>query len=63
MNSAESSCIGKVPFKTFTLANAVVKRHGRDSRREPYHCEHCHQWHLGTNNRAEKINGRVGGRT
>ncbi len=54
MNSAESSCVGKVPFENFTLANAVVKRYGNDRMgRMAYHCEHCHQWHVGTNNKAE----------
>lgn len=54
MNSAAASCTGKVPFKTFTLANDVVKRHSKDNHREAYHCQHCHQWQLGTANRADK---------
>lgn len=60
MNSAESSCTGKVPFKSYKLAQVVVKRnpgHGRDGHesREPYHCEHCRQWHIGTNNKVSAL--------
>ncbi len=57
MNSAESSCTGKVAFKNYSLAKAVVKRgpaKGKDAHdsREPYHCEHCRQWHIGTSNKV-----------
>lgn len=50
-----SACAGKVSFTTYTLANAVVKRN-RDKYREgrtSYHCQHCHQWHIGTDNGRE----------
>lgn len=65
MNSAAASCEGKVKFKTFTLANDVTKRHSGDKHREPYHCTHCRQWHLGTNNKADKRAKRAigGGRS
>lgn len=38
------SCIGKVPFASFNLANAVVTRHSNKttSGRSAYHCGHCH---------------------
>lgn len=47
-----SSCAGKVSFASFTLANSVVTRN-RDKFRESrttYHCQYCHQWHVGTDN-------------
>ena len=51
-NYIASACAGKVSFATFTLANAVIKRNGDKPRegRTSYHCLHCHQWHLGTDN-------------
>lgn len=57
MNSAEASCVGKVSFYSFTLASAVTGRRNtkRHNTREAYHCEHCKKWHLGTSNRAEKV--------
>lgn len=49
--TAEVSCLGKVPFSSFTLANAVTTRQHNKHRdgRSAYHCTHCHQWHIGTN--------------
>ena len=48
----QSACAGKVSFATFTLANSVVKRNREKHResRTSYHCMHCHQWHIGTDN-------------
>ena len=54
MNSAESSCEGKVAFKTFTLASTAAKRGGREKRRDAYHCQYCHQWHVGTHTKTIK---------
>lgn len=49
---AEVSCLGKVPFSTFTLANSVTTRNREKHRegRSAYHCMHCQQWHIGTDN-------------
>ena len=49
---AEVACLGKVPFSSFTLANAVVTRNREKHResRSAYHCLHCHEWHIGTDN-------------
>lgn len=48
--SAESSCMGKVPFESFALAMSVNKARGgrRHLARQPYHCRHCHKYHLGS---------------
>lgn len=54
--AAEVSCIGKVPFSSFTLANAVTKRR-REQHRSAYHCTHCQQWHIGTDN-GQRARGR-----
>lgn len=54
-----SSCSGKVAFASFTLANAVVTRN-RDKYREgrtSYHCQHCQQWHIGSDN-GQRARGR-----
>ena len=55
MNNAAyiaSSCDGKVSFASFSLANSVVKRNREKYResRTTYHCQNCHQWHIGTDN-------------
>lgn len=46
------ACIGKVAFTSFKLANAVVTRNSDTDRpgRSAYHCGHCKQWHVGTDN-------------
>ena len=47
-----SSCLGKVAFNSFKLANAVIKRNADKHRegRTSYHCQHCHQWHIVSDN-------------
>jgi len=49
-NTAECSCVGKVAFTSFVLANNVVKRHSekRTAARQPYHCGYCGMWHVGS---------------
>lgn len=43
-----SSCDGKERFDSFQMANKVATRPNRlHCRRAPYHCPHCHGFHLG----------------
>jgi hypothetical protein len=47
---AGASCLGKVAFDSFRLANAVLGRQKNKARpaRSAYLCGHCQLWHLGT---------------
>lgn len=51
-NYIAASCAGKVSFASFKLANAVVTRNSDKHRdgRTSYHCQYCHQWHVGADN-------------
>lgn len=54
-----SSCSGKAVFPSYELARAVTRREGHNERsRLPYHCAHCHQWHLGgaVRHKANRVN-------
>jgi hypothetical protein len=46
----KSGCTGKVPFTSFNKAQQTAKRMRkthRESHVEPYHCQHCQQFHVG----------------
>ena len=44
----EVFCVGKVAFPTRAKAQAVATRNSNRPGRTSYKCNHCHQWHLGT---------------
>lgn len=50
--AAEVSCFGKVGITSFSIAQAILKRNGKNHRdgRSAYHCDHCQLWHIGTDN-------------
>jgi len=57
MNSKVAAAgTGKVQFESFTLAKGVATRRGpkKHDGREPYHCGHCHKWHIGNSSKATK---------
>lgn len=45
----ENQCVGKEPFSSFVLANAVAirPRTQRKDKMEAYRCPHCGFWHIG----------------
>lgn len=46
-------CTGKKRFAGFGMAHKTARRiNGRDqgAHVEPYHCRHCHGFHVGENN-------------
>lgn len=47
MKTEETSCAGKEKL-TREVAKKVAKRRGVNGGREPYLCEFCGHWHLGS---------------
>jgi len=55
-NPRESSCEGKEPFTSPTLAREVMRRMNRHGRRGAHHyrCRHCSSWHIAVNIAGKK---------
>lgn len=58
-HSLQSQCLGKFKYPTFDLAQMVAGRK-RDAKMTPYHCPHCHYYHIG--NTPQKIGKYVKGK-
>ena len=58
-HSIQAQCLGKFKYPTFDLAQMVAGRK-RDAKMTPYHCPHCHYYHIG--NTPQKIGKYVKGK-
>jgi len=46
-NAAVAGCAGKPRYETYLIANDHARRVHGHSRLNPYHCAHCHGYHIG----------------
>ena len=59
-NLPESYCHGKARIPSYALAQVAARRGSRrtESRRQPYKCHHCGDWHVGTGLAPKGTRGR-----
>lgn len=50
-----AQCEGKVPFRTYQMADRVAKRRNRNGiRGKPYKCPHCGEYHIGSSRHSRR---------